>query len=239
LTTHHETGTFVITGGAGIYSGITGSCTTRQSADPVGEGTASTPSRSVTRGASGMAIEFYVYLVTQNGAVLPGESQIVSPPQDPFKRAEVGAHAIPTQLVSYSFDIEQTLNIGSQSAGAGAGKVTYNPLTITKRVDVNSPTLFSMCCSGTPFKYLDLLLVDNTGTPSTTLVPFAAYGLGLVAVKTISHAGGGGDNTNIETVSFEFGQLSIGYAKQLSTGALDPFHYTTWDRVNNVSGPSA
>ncbi|MGH3844916.1 MAG: type VI secretion system tube protein Hcp [Pseudonocardiaceae bacterium] len=186
-----------------------------------------------------MAIEFYMYLVTQNGQVLPSESQIASPPQDPFKRAEVGPNAIPTQLVSYSFDIEQTLDIGSQSAGAGAGKITYNPLTITKRVDVNSPALFSMCCSGTPFKYLDILFVDNTGTPGKPVVPFAAYGLGLVAVKTISHAGGSGDNTNIETVSFEFGQLSIGYAKQLSTGALDAFHYTTWDRVKNVSGPSA
>ena len=26
-----------------------------------------------------------------------------------------------------SFDIEQTLSIGSQSTGAGAGKVTFNP----------------------------------------------------------------------------------------------------------------
>ena len=26
-----------------------------------------------------------------------------------------------------SFDIEQTLKIGSQSTGAGAGKVTFNP----------------------------------------------------------------------------------------------------------------
>ncbi|MGH3854119.1 MAG: type VI secretion system tube protein Hcp [Pseudonocardiaceae bacterium] len=154
----------------------------------------------------------------------------------------MGAHAVPTQLVSYSFDIEQTLNIGSQSAGAGAGKVTFNPLTITKRIDVNSPTLFSMCCSGTTFKYLDILLVEPQppGTPTSgTLVPFAAYGLGLVAVKTISHAGGGGDDADMETVSFEFGQLSIAYAKQLSTGALDQVHYTTWDRVNNVSGPSA
>ncbi len=30
------------------------------------------------------------------------------------------------------FDIEQTANIGSQSSGAGAGKVTFNPFEITR-----------------------------------------------------------------------------------------------------------
>jgi bacteriocin-like protein len=31
-----------------------------------------------------------------------------------------------------SFDIEQVLNIGSQGSGAGAGKVTFNPFSITR-----------------------------------------------------------------------------------------------------------
>ena len=31
------------------------------------------------------------------------------------------------EVTDYSFDIEQTLSIGSQSRGAGAGKVTFKP----------------------------------------------------------------------------------------------------------------
>jgi len=31
------------------------------------------------------------------------------------------------QVAGGSFEIEQVLNIGSQSSGAGAGKVTFNP----------------------------------------------------------------------------------------------------------------
>jgi type VI protein secretion system component Hcp len=31
---------------------------------------------------------------------------------------------------------------GSQSTGAGAGKVTFNPFSITKRVDKASPVFF-------------------------------------------------------------------------------------------------
>jgi hypothetical protein len=34
-------------------------------------------------------------------------------------------------IVGGSFDIEQVLNIGSQSSGAGAGKVTFNPFQVT------------------------------------------------------------------------------------------------------------
>jgi hypothetical protein len=34
--------------------------------------------------------------------------------------------------VVLSFDIEQVLNIGSQSSGAGAGKVTFNPFSIRR-----------------------------------------------------------------------------------------------------------
>lgn len=182
-----------------------------------------------------MVADIFMFLVSQDGKVLPSESQIASPPANPFRRAEVGAGTIPTELVSYGFDIEQVLNIGSQSTGAGAGRVAFNPLTITKRVDVNSSTLFSMCCSGTPFRYLDIVLVEAGKKP----VPVAGYGFGLVAIRTISRAGGSGDDPGLETVTFEYGQLSMGYARQLSSGALDPFHYTTWDRVKNTSGPSA
>jgi type VI protein secretion system component Hcp len=31
---------------------------------------------------------------------------------------------------------------GSQSSGAGAGKVTFNPFSITRKIDKSSPVLF-------------------------------------------------------------------------------------------------
>jgi hypothetical protein len=46
------------------------------------------------------------------------------------------------EIDDFSFDIEQTLNIGSQSTGAGAGKVTFNPFQITRKIDRGSPQLF-------------------------------------------------------------------------------------------------
>jgi hypothetical protein len=62
--------------------------------------------------------------------------------------AEVQGYGAPTimggmfEIKDFSFDIEQTLNIGSQSTGAGAGKARFNPFSITRNIDVASPNLF-------------------------------------------------------------------------------------------------
>ena len=45
------------------------------------------------------------------------------------------------EVDNFNFDIGQTLNIGSQSTGAGAGKVTFNPFSITRKIDKASPIL--------------------------------------------------------------------------------------------------
>jgi hypothetical protein len=34
------------------------------------------------------------------------------------------------EIEDYSFDIEQVLNIGSQSSGGGSGKVSFNPFSV-------------------------------------------------------------------------------------------------------------
>ncbi|WP_210326193.1 hypothetical protein, partial [Bradyrhizobium guangdongense] len=55
-------------------------------------------------------------------------------------------------LHGFSFSDDQTLNIGSQSTGAGAGKVTFNPLHLSFSQLGLDPKLFQMLASGTAFK---------------------------------------------------------------------------------------
>lgn len=52
------------------------------------------------------------------------------------------------EISDFSFDIEQTLSIGSNSSGAGAGKVTFNPFSITKQTDTASPVFFQQALAG-------------------------------------------------------------------------------------------
>ncbi len=126
------------------------------------------------------------------------------------------------EVLDMSFDIEQTLNIGSQSTGAGAGKVTFNPLSITKRVDSFSPEMLIRCASGTPFETATFTFPDGLDLTVT---------LKLVAVKTIGLAMADPDKLNrfelnvLEEVTFEYGGLILE-----SSGTRKG-----WNHVRNVS----
>src|SRR6195952_5595768 len=134
------------------------------------------------------------------------------------------------EVSDYSFDVEQVLNIGSQSSGAGAGKITFNPFTITKKIDRLSTVLFQNCASGTPFARLDLLVVLNAGKarPSVLL----QYTMKLAALKTVSYVDD--DLAPTERVSFEYGGLQIRYATQRPDGQAGTVLVSGWNRVRNI-----
>src|SRR5207344_2627821 len=83
------------------------------------------------------------------------------------------------KVINYASDVEQTLNIGSQSTGAGAGKVTFNPLHITKTVEI--------------------FFVDEKNVVQV----LQTYK--LVAVKSVAWSAATGDAIILETVNFEYG----------------------------------
>jgi hypothetical protein len=47
-----------------------------------------------------------------------------------------------SSTVQQNLNTANTLNVGSQSGGAGAGKATFNQFSITKKVDKSSPAFF-------------------------------------------------------------------------------------------------
>jgi type VI secretion system Hcp family effector len=127
------------------------------------------------------------------------------------------------QATSLTWSFEQTLNIGSQSTGAGAGKVTFNDLTFTKEVDATSPVFFQALCSGTPFEFVDIALVTSGGTT-------ASCRLKLAAVKSIDGTAGtidGSSDTGVptENIALEYGG-AIWTVGAVSAG---------WNRVQNAS----
>lgn len=126
--------------------------------------------------------------------------------------------------------IEQTLNIGSQTTGAGAGKVAYNPLTIVKNVDTCSAQLFGVAASGTPFK--EVLVVVETRAAGTGALTGQTYmiRLGLAAVRTLDDSASNG-TVLLEKVTFEYGDLTIAQFNAV-TGAQ--VSCSGWDRVKNV-----
>jgi type VI secretion system secreted protein Hcp len=188
-----------------------------------------------------MAVDGYVYFMQYKGGAITFESQveIKSENSDPLgKNLETYSKAGNLcEIEDYSFDIEQVLNIGSQSRGAGAGKVTFNPFSITRKVDKASPIMYANCCAGQPFQLVQLFLRKSAGgdTASGSAqagVTFARFDFKLVAVKTIAWAHD--DESPKETLTFEYGGMQISYAVQDPDGSMKPMPSIGWNRVKNV-----
>jgi type VI secretion system secreted protein Hcp len=139
------------------------------------------------------------------------------------------------EIEDYSFDIEQILNIGSASSGAGAGKITFNPFSITRKIDRASPIFFQMACSGKSFQTVGLGLRKSAGNKASGVM-FLAFTFKLVAVKTVSWAHD--DEAPKETVTFEYGGLAIQYAIQAPGGELTTVIPGGWNRVKNIQDES-
>jgi type VI secretion system secreted protein Hcp len=135
------------------------------------------------------------------------------------------------EVEDYSFDIEQTTTIGSQSTGAGAAKVSFNPFSITRKIDLSSPTFFYYSCSGKSFKNVYLGLRKAAGTEASGAF-FLLFTFKLVAVKTLGWAAD--EESPKETVTFAYGGLHISYAKQEQNGQMKTLFADGWNQVKNV-----
>jgi type VI secretion system secreted protein Hcp len=185
-----------------------------------------------------MAIDSYVFFLPYSGSALLSESQVdMSKNSEPLA-SDLKTYASSSQLFEiedYSFDVEQTLNIGSAGSGTGAGKITFNPFSITRPVDKSSPLLFEAACSGTPYKQVGLALRKAVGTTvggGAAGQVFLRFDFKMVAVKTISWSHS--DESPKETTTFEYGGMLIRYCQQKADGSLMAAIPGGWNRVTNV-----
>ncbi len=187
-----------------------------------------------------MAFDSYMQFQDASGNWLQGESQVKVSDDKPLGTDIKEDHVF--EIDDFNFDIEQVLNIGSQSSGAGAGKVTFNPFTVTRKTDRASPKLFTMCCAGQHFKVVSLYL-RRAGAGGTSLTAsegtissggtFLRFDFALVAIKSISWSGSDGDEAPKEEVAFEYGALQVRYSQQDEKGMLMAAIPGTWNRVYN------
>ena len=183
-----------------------------------------------------MAISAYVWFQGYDGKYLESESQ-VDFSSDPQRSAlHYPANHNIFQIENYALDVVQTLNIGSQSSGAGAGKVTFNPFSITRKSDKSSPVLFQMACSGTAFQTVALVLQRSAGGPVAG-AGFMKFTFKLVAVKSISWNYDSEEAR--ETVTFEYGGLVVEYFEQKANGSFAGDVVGGWNRVTNIADLSA
>jgi type VI protein secretion system component Hcp len=173
---------------------------------------------------------------TNKGNLIPSEYQDTLDPQ--FTNPLPGRPALSTQEFPYfevsewSFGTGNTINFSA--SGSDAGKVRFEPLTVSRRTDLLTPSLFLNECAGVTFKYVDLFLSKDTSGNSFE-VPYLVYGMGTVAVTSLDSSG----NIDLgeEKVQFQYQQLWFGYRKQLPDGNYAKWNIKGWDRVRNRPTP--
>ena len=156
-------------------------------------------------GATDKAADMYVRLIDNVGAVL-GSGWI--------------------QLDSASLGLEQTLNIGATGGSPGAGKVKFDPVSLTFSAGTLEPTLLTDLAAGLAFKQVDIAVYGGTGDALS-----ADYRFELAALSTSDKTAAG---EGAVTYTLEYGQAQIAtYVSGVSTPYVEG-----WNEVQNISDTS-
>ncbi|HEY7895263.1 MAG TPA: type VI secretion system tube protein Hcp [Gemmatimonadaceae bacterium] len=136
------------------------------------------------------------------------------------------------EIYSFSMGASNPTNIGTTSAGAGAGKVDISSFNFMKKTDSSSPKMFQMCCEGKHFPKASLVLNKAGGDKS---ISYLKYDFTEVFVESIQWSGSsGGDDTPAESVSLAFGSVNVTYTPQKPDGTPGSAIIAGWSVQKNA-----
>lgn len=162
----------------------------------------------------------------------PGQSLVQGETQDDAMSAHKAF-----ELISFSFGAENNINIGSISAGGGAGKATFKEFTVTKKTDTGSCGLFATLCTGNHFDEAIIELRRSGGSTTASGATFMKFHFKLVMVQDINWSGSDGDDVCEEEVIFQYGAIKIEYFTQGKDGKMTKasggMGEAKWSRVKN------
>src|SRR5580704_4103683 len=163
----------------------------------------------------------------------------LAPPSDLVKlnSAPLGEATNPTnanttkafELTSFSLGAMNTVSIGSASAGAGAGKVSFQSFQFVKPLDKYSAQLFQDLSSGTHLASVEIV-VRRPG-PTGMANPIVQYMLKTVFITSIHWDGA--SNHATETVQGEFGAIQFVLYGQTKSGQSTVSSQGGWSQVTN------
>ncbi len=104
-----------------------------------------------------------------------------------------------------------------RSGGAGAGKASFNDLSITKYVDASSPSLVAAVSTGKRIASLTLTVRKSNGAPQG--IDYFTLTLNDVSVSGISVSTSGGEDRMTENVTFNYGTYIYSYTPVKKDGS--------------------
>ena len=137
------------------------------------------------------------------------------------------------ELLSYSHGVSQPVSpTRSSSGGATVERCFHQEFSISKYMDIGTPTLNEYCCLGKPLTQVDISIFradDVGGKP----VEFMKYTLEDCIISNISVSGGGGDIPS-ESITFNYAKIKWAYIPQKEGGGgKEGTKQSGWDLFKN------
>lgn len=123
-------------------------------------------------------------------------------------------HKNEIEILSYAFGLHQQ-GTSSAGTGAGAGKVVFEDLHFTKRVDKATPNLLVNCATGKP-SATSVITVRKAGGDQQEYLKVTMTD---VIISSYNSAGTEGD-VPLESISFNFTSVKVEYQPQNADGSL-------------------
>jgi type VI secretion system secreted protein Hcp len=130
-------------------------------------------------------------------------------------------------VLSWSWGLSQTGNVGS-GGGAGAGKANFNDLNFMHALDKASPTLMLKCATGEHIKEA-VLTARKAGKGQQDYLIIKMKEVFITSVQP-----SGSSEHPLESVSMQFGHVTLDYKPQKADGSLDAAVQFIYDIKKNV-----
>jgi type VI secretion system secreted protein Hcp len=136
------------------------------------------------------------------------------------------------ELMSYSHNVAMQVTNDVSNKERTSGKPHIGEFTVTKFVDVSTPTLNEYCCSGKAITTATVVVGRNAAENSGKILPFITYTLSNVLLSNVSVSGGAGGKP-VETLSVNFTKIKWELTSQKDDGSKEGTAASTWDLALN------
>jgi type VI secretion system secreted protein Hcp len=137
-------------------------------------------------------------------------------------------HKEEIDVLSYSFGASQAGTM-SYGGGGGAGKVSFQDLSFTHRVDKSSPALFLHCANGAHIKEATL----TNRKAGKDAQEYLVIKLSDILVSAVQLGDSSGSELPMESVSLNYSKIEMEYKEQKKDGTLGAGVKFNWDVKQN------
>lgn len=152
------------------------------------------------------------------------EGEIAGETQDSVYKPKKGIDVL---AWSWGMSNAGTFHMGG---GGGAGKASFQDISITKYVDKASPILMLYCSNGDHFATAKLVVRKAGKKP----LEYIIIDMKKVLITSVSTGGSGGEDRLTENVSLNFAEVAVTYTEQKETGEAGDKPEYKWNIAANV-----